>query len=565
MAGKAFSCRRCRKNRVEWATGTEGFDKFAAAGRESGGVVVFLKNETQPVKAVCPVALPSFQARKRKKTDMKLTSKPLAGRRALQICLCGIAVSPLGARELPNVICILADDLGYCDLGCYGARNISTPALDALAAEGVRFTQAYAPASTSSPSRYALLTGEYAWRKKVGIMPADAPLCIGSGQTTWPKVMKQLGYATALVGKWHLGLGSADEKVDFNRTIRMGPPDVGFDYCYYFPATNDRVPCVYIENDRVDGLDPDDPIEVSYRKKVGSRPTGKEHPELLSMPYHLGHDGTIVNGISRIGWMSGGEKALWKDEEMAGRLLEKAREYVKKHKDRPFFLYYATHNAHEPRVPSRRFRGTSRAGVYGDVIQEFDYCVGELVRTLKEEGIYDNTIIIVTSDNAPMIKEGYQDGALENMNGHDPYGRLRGEKYSLHEGGHRVPFIYSWPQGVKHPFVQEQPFLYLDLMATVPALIGHPLPAGQCADSRDGSRLFRQRQAPLYRDFILTQNNGGEVSMRMGRWKLIPAGSGRGTELYDLRSDPSELHNLLFAYPDTVAKMNALLKEGLRQ
>ena len=213
----------------------------------------------------------------------------------------------------PNIICILADDVGYTDLGCYGAKKIKTPNLDRLAQDGVRFTNAYAPASTSSPSRYALLTGEYAWRKNVGILPADAPLSIDPSKPTLPKVMKRLGYRTGIVGKWHLGLGCKDQTVDFNRSIWMGPPEVGFDYAYYIPATNDRVPCVFIENDRVDGLDSEDPIQVSYRQKVGNEPTGKENPELLTLPYHLGHDGTIVNGISRIGWMSGGKKALWKD------------------------------------------------------------------------------------------------------------------------------------------------------------------------------------------------------------------------------------------------------------
>lgn len=348
------------------------------------------------------------------------------------ISCCALQMS---AQQLPNVIYILADDIGYTDWGCYGAAKIKTPALDQLASEGVRFANAYAPASTSSPSRFALLTGEYAWRKNVGILPADAPLSIDVQKNTLPKTMKQLGYTTGIVGKWHLGLGSPNEPVDFNKPIQMGPLAVGFDYCYYFPATNDRVPCVYIENEKVVGLEADDPITVSYTKELEGSITGRKHPELLKLHPHLGHNHSIVNGISRIGWMTGGTKALWKDEDMAENLLDKAREFVCENKDKPFFLYYATHNAHEPRVPSDAFRGKSEAGIYGDVIEEFDYCVGELVKCLKKEGLYENTIIIVTSDNAPMIKEGYKDGALENINGHNPYGVMRGEKYSLHEGG----------------------------------------------------------------------------------------------------------------------------------
>lgn len=472
--------------------------------------------------------------------------------------LIGCCALEVSAQRLPNVIYILADDIGYTDWGCYGATKIKTPVLDQLAAEGVRFTNAYAPASTSSPSRFALLTGEYAWRKNVGILSADAPLSIDVQKNTLPKMMKQLGYTTGIVGKWHLGLGSPNEPVDFNATIQMGPSAVGFDYCYYFPATNDRVPCVYIENEKVVGLEPDDPIKVSYTKELEGSVTGREHPELLKLRPHLGHNNSIVNGISRIGWMTGGTKALWKDEDMAENLLDKAREFVCENKDKPFFLYYATHNAHEPRVPSDAFRGKSEAGIYGDVIEEFDYCVGELVKCLKKEGLYENTIIIVTSDNAPMIKEGYKDGALENINGHNPYGVMRGEKYSLHEGGNKVPFICVWPSRIQHPFVQEQPFIYLDMLATLPSLVGKPIVAAQCNDSKDGSKLFLDENAPLYRDYIVTQNNGGDISIRMGRWKYLPATKHRSAELYDLDNDPSELHNVMYAYPEVAYKLRRL-------
>ena len=471
------------------------------------------------------------------------------------MCLANILNLSAQQKDLPNIICILADDIGYSDLGCYGAEKIKTPVLDRMASEGVRFTNAYSPASTSSPSRYALLTGEYAWRKNVGILPADAPLAIDPEGQTLPKMLKKFGYNTALVGKWHLGLGSKDKSVDFNKPIEMGPPEIGFDYAYYFPATNDRVPCIYIENREVTGLDPADPISISYRNKIGNEPTGKENPEMLTLPYHLGHDGTIVNGISRIGWMSGGKQALWKDETMAETLLDKAVSFIRTHKDSPFFLYYATHNAHEPRVPSDAFRGRSDAGIYGDVIEEFDFCVGKIVEALKREGLYENTIIIVSSDNAPMIKEGYKDGALENINGHNPYANLRGEKYSLHEGGNKVPFIFSWPEKIKKPFVQEQSFLYMDLLATLPTLIGRTLPDTEKADSRDASALFLNSKAPCYRQYIITQNNSGQIALKMGNWKYIPPRKGAGAELYDLNSDPSELHNMVYAYPEIVREL----------
>lgn len=469
------------------------------------------------------------------------------------------------SQQRPNIICILADDLGYTDIGCYGAEKIKTPSIDTLAAQGVRFTNAYAPASTSSPSRYALLTGEYAWRKNVGILPADAPLSIDTAKNTLPKMLQKLGYSTGLVGKWHLGLGSKNNPVNFNEEISMGPHEIGFDYCYYFPATNDRVPCLFIENERVDGLDTKDPIEVSYRKKIGEYPTGAEHPELLSMPYHLGHDGTIINGISRIGWMKGGKKALWKDDKMADHLFDKVKEFIHSQKDAPFFLYYAPHNAHEPRVPSKAFKGKSQAGVYGDVIEEFDDLIGRLVEILKKEGLYENTILIISSDNAPMIKEGYQDGALENINGHNPYGNLRGEKYSLHEGGTKVPFIFSWPAVMKSPFIQEQPFVYLDLLSTLSSLIGSTLSDSEKNDSRDGSKLFLSKEAPIYRPYIMTQNNAGQVALRMGKWKYIPHYNGQGAELYDLNNDPSELHNIIYAYPEIVRRFSKIMKTDYKK
>ncbi|MDL2255753.1 arylsulfatase [Parabacteroides sp. OttesenSCG-928-K15] len=464
-------------------------------------------------------------------------------------------------KPLPNVIVILADDIGYADFGCYGATRIKTPAVDRLAAEGVRFTQAYAPASTSSPSRYALLTGEYAWRKNVGILPADAPLAIDPTISTLPGLFRTAGYKTGIVGKWHLGLGEKGNPVDFNQEIRQGPTAIGFDYAYYFPATNDRVLSVYIENERVVNVTKEDPISVSYKQKVGNDPTGKENPEQLTMLPHTGHDGTIVSGVSRIGWMSGGKAARWDDEKMADHLLDKTISFIRGNARQPFLLYYAPHDAHEPRIPSPAFRGKSEAGIYGDVIEQFDYCVAKIIETLKEKGIYENTILIISSDNGPMIKEGYVDGALENINGHDPYGNLRGEKYSLYEGGTRVPFIFSWPEKIKQPFLQEQPYIYLDLFATLARLAGIDSPQQTFNDSRDGSALFLQKEAPVYREYIMIQNNGGQIALRKNDWKYIPATQTRRAELYNLRKDPSELHNMMISCPEIARELLLYVKE----
>lgn len=443
-------------------------------------------------------------------------------------------------NKYPNIVFILADDIGYADFGCYGAKTISTPHIDEIAANGIRFTNAYAPASTSSPSRYALLTGEYAFRKQVGILPADAPLTIVPQRNNLPLQLKSSGYTTGIVGKWHLGLGSEKEPIDFNKEITAGMRAVGFDYSYIFPATNDRVPTIFLENDRIVNGDPTDPIKVSYQKKIGNEPTGKENPELLTLRPYYGHDGTIINGISRIGWMSGGHKARWDDRQMGEVMLNQAISFIRENKQKPFFLYYATHNAHEPRVPNPKFAGKSKAGIYGDVIEEFDNYVGQIIRILKQEGIYENTLLIITSDNAPMIKEGYLDGAEESIGSHRPCAELRGAKYSLYDGGTKVPFVVSWPSQIKKPFIQSQRFSYMDMLATVVGITKTKPYLNSLNDSKDASKLFKSPTAPIYRDYIITQDNGGKIAIRKDDWKYIPSKN----ELYNLKKDPNENQNL---------------------
>jgi len=290
-------------------------------------------------------------------------------------CLACISVF---AQQRPNVIFIMADDLGYGDASCYGATKISTPNIDKLAKQGLRFTNAHTTSATCTPSRYAFMTGNYPWRKQgTGILPGDAALIIPTDKTTLPSLFKKAGYKTAIVGKWHLGLGNSVAK-DWNNEIKPGPLEVGFDYSFIFPATADRVPTVFMENHGVIGLDPTDPIAVDYAKKVGNDPTGNEHPELLKMkasPNH-GHNNTIVNGIGRIGYMSGGNKARWTDEELPLTFLAKARGFLEENKQQPFFLYYALTEPHVPRMPSTMFRGKSELGYRGDAILQLDWAVG---------------------------------------------------------------------------------------------------------------------------------------------------------------------------------------------
>src|SRR5262245_53010619 len=387
------------------------------------------------------------------------------------------------ARQRPNIVLIYADDLGYGDLGCYGAMRVKTPNMDRLAREGLRFTDGHSAAATCTPSRYAMLTGEYAWRQKgTGVLPGDAHLIIKPGRTTMASILKKAGYTTGVVGKWHLGLG--DEKLDWNETIKPGPLEIGFDYSFLVPATGDRVPCVYVEDHRVVGADPKDPIRVSYGTPVGTEPTGAKNPELLKVKPSHGHDQTVVNGISRIGYMTGGKAARWVDEDMADTLTGKATAFIAKHagKMEPFFLYFALHDIHVPRVPHARFVGTTEMGPRGDAIAQADWCVGEVLKALDQHKIADDTLVILSSDNGPVVDDGYRDDAVAKLGDHKPAGPLRGGKYSAFEGGTRVPFLVRWPAKVK-PGLSEALVCQVDFPASFAAMTRQELAQPDGPDS----------------------------------------------------------------------------------
>src|SRR5690625_3869962 len=347
-------------------------------------------------------------------------------------------------NRTPNVILIYTDDVGYGDVGAYGGK-IETPNIDKLADEGLLFTNAYATSATCTPSRYSLLTGEYAWRQPgTGVASGIASALIKPERDTWPLIMQQAGYRTSVIGKWHLGLG-CPEGTDYNDKISPGPLEIGFDYAWLIPATNDRVPTVYVENHQVVNLDPDDPIDVSYSKNISDRPTGRDHPELLNMMYSHGHDMTITNGISRIGYMSGGEAALWRDEDIADILVEKAIAFMDLDKENPFFIYYSPVDIHVPRIVHERFEGVTPFGPRGDMMVQLDWQVGALIQALEERDLEEQTMIIFTSDNGPVLDDGYEDYANEKIGDHNPFGNLSGGKYSILEAGTRVPVITWWP------------------------------------------------------------------------------------------------------------------------
>lgn len=464
----------------------------------------------------------------------------------------------------PNIVVIYADDLGYGDTGAYGATRVKTPNIDRMASRGVRFTDAHTSAATCTPSRYSLLTGEYSFRMQgARVLPGDAPALIRPGRTTMASMLRSVGYRTGVIGKWHLGLGDGD--VDWNTEIRPGPLDIGFDESFIIPATGDRVPCVYVENRRVAGLDSRDPIAVSYKGPLDDAPTGKTHPELLKLKPSHGHDMTIVNGISRIGYMKGGKAALWNDETMADDLAKRADGFIERNRRQPFFLYFATHDIHVPRAPHQRFAGATPMGRRGDVIAEFDWTVGQIVSSLERRGLLNNTLIVLSSDNGAVIDDGYQDEAVTKLGDHKANGPLRGGKYSLFEGGTRVPFLVQWPTRIK-PGVSEALVSQMDLMRSFADLTGAKLDKGTAPDSENLLRALLDSSMQGRKELV-EQANG--LALRSGTWKYIEPGKGQRlnantntetgvdpeAQLYDLSTDLGETTNLAKQQPDRVMEM----------
>ena len=475
---------------------------------------------------------------------------------------------PTHAADHPNILLIYADDLGYGDISCNGATQIQTPNIDRLAREGLRFTDAHSPSATCTPSRYAMLTGEYAWRKRgTGVLPGNAPLIIEPGRQTIATILKAASYKTAVIGKWHLGLGK--QNMDWNADISPGPLELGFNYCFLMPATGDRVPTVYVENHRVLNLISTDPLQVNFGQPINNEPTGAKNPELLKLHPSHGHDQSIVNGVSRIGYQTGGKSAHWIDENMADDFLKSATNYIAQNKTNTFFLFFSTHDIHVPRVVHPRFAGKSKMGPRGDAILQFDWSVGELLKTLDQHNLTQNTIVIFTSDNGPVVDDGYKDEAKEKLGAHKPAGPFRGGKYSLFEAGTRVPFIVRWPARVK-PGVSEALMNQVDFPATFAALTARNFDPKTSPDS--------QNQLPA----LLGESKTGRatsvhhaqtLALRAGPWKLIEprqgpkrnintdteTGADPRPQLYNLAADPAETKNLADTNPEKVLELTALL------
>ncbi|MBB5440340.1 arylsulfatase A-like enzyme [Pedobacter sp. AK017] len=470
----------------------------------------------------------------------------------------------------PNIVIIYADDLGYGDISAYGG-NVKTPNIDRLASQGLSFTNGHSTSATCTPSRYSLLTGKYAWRKQgTGVAPGNAPLILDPEKNTIADVLGKAGYKSAVVGKWHLGLGPK-EGADWNGDIKPGPLELGFNYSYILPATGDRVPCVYVENHRIVNLDPKDPIHVSYLAPIANEPTGLNNPELLRVQSSHGHNQAIVNGIGRIGYMTGGKSALWTDEDIAAVLALKASKFIENNKNQPFFLYLATHDIHVPRVPNSKFLGKSGLGVRGDAILQLDWTVGQVTKTLDSLGLSKNTLVIFSSDNGPVLDDGYVDEAIEKLGTHKPAGPLRGGKYSLFDGGTRVPLIVKWPAAIAAGSSSDALISQVDFFASLAALTGQKPGAGDAPDSQNIIDALTGK-SKSGRSWLIA--HAGTLSITKGDWKYIePAkgnaaasrhkelGKSAGAQLYNLKNDLAETRNLADENPELVKTLAAELEK----
>lgn len=473
-------------------------------------------------------------------------------------CLAGMLVltSLVSAepKSPPNVIVILSDDVGWGDLGCYGSTQIKTPHLDALAREGMRFTDAHASAAVCTPTRYSMLTGQYSWRVNAiglnkGVANGASPLLIPVSAVTLPKILKNAGYRTGAVGKWHLGFGNS--KPDYNQDLSPGPLEIGFDEFFGFPATNDRIPTVFVRDHRVVNLDPNDPIEYTYQAPAGSNSPLKK----------------FASGGSRIGWISGGKAAQWKDTELTDTFTREVVAFVERNQKNPFFLYYAPHNVHAPAIPNPRFAGSSGLSKRADTLVELDWSVGELMKTLERLKLSENTLVIFSSDNGAYIID---------EKGHRPNGPWRGEKSQLWEGGHRVPLIARWP-GQIPPGVSGELVSLIDLPATAAALAGVKPAADVAPDSFNLLPTLLGKTNPQPRDHLILMSGNGALAIRQGNWKYIPdlktangwKSSSKKDEttpfkagLFNLENDQGEVTNLSGQEPEVTNRLAGLLEKS---
>ncbi len=488
------------------------------------------------------------------------------------LLLMGLSMGCTSSKEKhkPNIVVIYADDLGIGDVSCYEMGQLQTPGIDRIANEGIRFDNGYATSATCTPSRFGLLTGQYPWRNnRARVLAGDARSLIDTSMFTLPGMLQKVDYRTAVIGKWHLGLGKGS--IDWNKPITLGPNQVGFDYSYIMAATNDRTPTVFVKNGKVVGLDSNDPLEVNYHKNYMGEPTGKENPELLKMYPSYHHHQSINNGISRIGFMKGGKAARWVDENMADTLLVESLRFIEANKEQPFFLYYALHQPHVPRVPHARFAGKSGMGPRGDAILEADWCVNQVLNKLEELELLENTLIVFSSDNGPVLDDGYKDDAVERLGNHTPWGRFRGGKYSLFDAGTHVPFMVMWKGHIK-PGFSEALISQVDLMASLGELVGETTPEND-SENLLGALTGKSDKG---REYLLFEGLQKRIGIRTNEWAFLPpyqgperitwggnveSGFGEEPQLYRISEDQGQKQNLYKQLPEIADELRKKMKQ----
>jgi arylsulfatase A len=470
------------------------------------------------------------------------------------LCAWPVVAAPAAEKPRPNVVVILADDLGYGDVGCYGATKIKTPNIDKLAQEGRRFTQAYTPGSVCSPTRYGLMAGRYVWREPrhhpAGVHAPSAPLLFGPERLTLAKFFQNNGYATGAVGKWHLGFGEGQTpnlRYDWSQEeIKPGPLEAGFDWFYGMAANAGNQPCIYIENHRFVGRKPGDVVKMVGRSEI--EPWSPD--------------------------------ACYKEDRVAGDIAKKAVEFIGRSagKDKPFFLYYATNIAHNNITPAPEFTGKNEIGPYGDFVQELDAHVGWVMDALKKAGALDNTLVLFTSDNGGVVAENERLAAQwqAKQAGHAICGDLRGRKHSIYEGGFRVPFIVRWPGRVPAGTASDILLCLTDVLATCAAILDKPLPENAGEDSFNVLPAWTGAPDARVRDAVVLDSASGVFAIREGPWKLIErnatlpldaakakkADAENQNQLYNLAEDPAETKNLWDAHPEVVKRLSTLLEKA---
>ena len=490
-------------------------------------------------------------------------------------------------KTLPNIVFIMADDMGFGDAGCNGSTKIPTPNIDKLAEQGIRFTDAHTPSAVCTPTRYGVMTGRYCWRTRLKQSVGthwEKPL-IEPERMTVASMLKKHGYATGCFGKWHLGLGwqtkkpgddisgwgENGEKIDFSKPFTGGPLTLGFDEYFGIANSVNMLPYAFLDGDRTVGI-PSEPKDPAY---------DTDSPDGLTVPG-------------------------WKTEDVGPAITDRAVQFIRKHHqahpDQPFFLYLPSAAPHRPCVPPDFARGKSEAGARGDMVWEFDWSVGRVIDTLDQLGLTENTLVIVTSDNgghagdpltvAEWRKQSTDERvALKNPNGediwvtygHDTNGRYLGYKSQIWDGGHRVPFVARWLGRITPGTVSDELVCLTDFIATVAAIVGEDMPKTVGEDSYNilPALLGRQSESPI-REAIVHHSSRGGFAIRQGKWKLVLCKGHAGWygykdgwltpetqmtegQLYDMEADPEETHNVYEKHPEIVERLTALLEKYKRE